>query len=91
MTHLQLPKALARHTQGARELDVAGRTLQEALSTLTSDHGLGTAILREDGSLQPYVRIVIDQELLNAASLADLNSVVVEGKTVQLKTAFAGG
>jgi len=91
MARLRLPKALARYTNGTTEMEVSGTTLQETLAKLTNDHGLGTAILRDDGSIQPYIGVVVGGELLTKAALSDPQSIEVANQDIQLKTAFAGG
>lgn len=91
MARLKLPKALARFTNGTTEIEVSETTLKDTLAKLTNDYNLGTAILRDDGSIQPYIGVVVGGELLNKAALTDPSSIEVTNKEIQLKTAFAGG
>ncbi|MDP5366605.1 MAG: MoaD/ThiS family protein [Paracoccaceae bacterium] len=91
MARLKLPKALARYTNGTTEIEVSETTLKDTLAKLTNDYNLGTAILRDDGSIQPYIGVVVGGELLNKAALTDPSSIEVTNKEIQLKTAFAGG
>jgi hypothetical protein len=91
MARLKLPKALARYTNGTTEIEVSETTLKDTLAKLTNDYNLGTAILRDDGSIQPYIGVVVEGELLNKAALTDPSSIEVTNKEIQLKTAFAGG
>lgn len=91
MAHLKLPKALARYTNGTTDIDIPAATLQDTLSKLTAEYNLGTAVLREDGTIQPYIGVVIGGQLLNKATLADLQAIDVTDQNIQLKTAFAGG
>lgn len=91
MARLKLPKALARYTNGTTEIEVSETTLKDTLAKLTNDYNLGTAILRDDGSIQPYIGVVVGGKLLSKAALTDPSSIEVTNKEIQLKTAFAGG
>lgn len=91
MAQLNLPKALARYTNGSTDLKISGATLQDILVNLTAGYNLGTAVLRGDGTIQPYIGVVMGGQLLNKATLLDLQSISVADQSVQLKIAFAGG
>jgi len=91
MTTLKLPKSLARYTSGETEIKTEATTLGGALSQLTEAYDLGSAILQENGAIQPYISIAINGQLIDKAMLANASSIEISGQTVQLKTAFAGG
>lgn len=90
-TRISLPSALARHTGGNSNVTTAARSLYDALSDLTEQYSLGDVLLNEDGSLQPYIRVVIDNSMLSKTALQDLTNINISDKEVELKTAFAGG
>lgn len=91
MTTITLPKTLARYTGGNAKIQTESATLYDALHALTDTYGLDTAILRENGDLQPYVRIVLGTRMIQGTSEADLKSLRLGGDSIELKTAFAGG
>ena len=91
MTTVTLPKTMAQYAGGETSVPVDADTLHGALRELTERWTLGTALLQEDGSLQPYLRVVVDDTMVSEGSPEALSAVPVEGRTVELKTAFAGG
>lgn len=91
MTKIKLPRALAQYTNGQALIELEAKTLFEALSSLTNTYKLGSALLNEDGSVQPYIGVVLDARLLSRAILADPHAINVADAQIQIKTAFAGG
>ena len=91
MTKLKLPKSLARYTSGATQIDTEATTLEDALIQLTETYELGNAVLQKNGTIQPYIRVVVDGQILDKATLTNADEIDISGKLVQLKTAFAGG
>lgn len=91
MTQFILPKTLAKLTQGQTTLQVEGVSLFENLQALTSTYGLDDALVDASGRIQPYIRVMLGNELVAAASPEELAAVATGDQTVQIKTAFAGG
>lgn len=90
-TEISLPSALAKHTGGNSTISAPVNSLGEALSHLTEQFSLGEVLLAEDGSLQPYIRVVIDNTVVKKSALNNLAQIDVTDKQIELKTAFAGG
>ncbi len=80
---------LRRHA-GAREIDGAGGTIREVVNDLTrANQALGAAIVNEDGTLRPHVRVMvngIDSELAEG-----LDTPVSEVDEIAIFPPIAGG
>ena len=68
MTTITLPKSMAQYVGGSTSVPVEAHTLYGALQELTERWTLGTALLQENGSLQPYIRVVVDNAIVSAGS-----------------------
>jgi hypothetical protein len=91
MPQIKLPRTLAQYTNGQTLIELEAKTLFEVLSSLTNTYKLGSALLNENGSVQPYIGVVLDARLLSRAMLADPQAINVANAQIQIKTAFAGG
>jgi molybdopterin converting factor small subunit len=80
---------LRSETEGAREVEARGGTVQELLADLAQRFpSLGEQILR-DGDVAPYVNVFLEGE--DVRTLDGLATPVREGATVTLLPAVAGG
>jgi hypothetical protein len=86
-----IPRHLARHFNTKSRIDVEASDLKTALEIVSRDFNLDDALLTRDGDLQPFIRILIAEDLITSSKAGDLAQVNVAGKMVQIMTAFAGG
>lgn len=88
---ISLPTTLARHTGGHSHVTTNESNLGEALRSLSSEYSLGDALITEQGQLQPYIRVVVDNRMLGSSQLDNPDAVELSETRIELKTAFAGG
>lgn len=86
-----VPRHLSRFLNNRSEVDLDASDLKAALEILSREYGLEDILLTDEGHLQTFIRLVIDEELLISRKGADLSLVPVAGKTVEIQSAFAGG
>ena len=86
-----VPRHLSRFLNNRSEVDLDALDLKAALEILSREYGLEDILLTDEGHLQTFIRLVIDEELLISRKGADLSLVPVAGKTVEIQSAFAGG
>ena len=91
MTTVDLPKSLSQFTQGQTSVQVNAANLGEALRQLSGEHNMGDVLLSENGELQPYVRVFLNNALIRNKNRKELDRIDVQDTRVELKTAFAGG
>jgi hypothetical protein len=85
-----IPNHLARHFKTSK-IDIEASNLKGALETVSRDYHLDGILLNAEGHLQPFIRIVVDNDLITSRGASDLGQVSVAGKTIHIMTAFAGG
>ena len=86
-----IPNHLARHFRNASQFQIEASDLKSVLETLSRDYGLEDILLTLEGHLQPFIRVVVDEDLVTSRKSGDLGQVGVAGKTIRILTAFAGG
>jgi sulfur-carrier protein len=88
----QLAGFLRSFAGGAREvrLDVAGRTVQDALRALAERHpGVSSRVLDEQGAVRRHVNVFVGD--LSIRDTGGLATPLREGSTISLLAAVSGG
>jgi sulfur-carrier protein len=87
---VRIPTQLRGLTGNAREIVTPPGQLRDVIDALDGAHpGLKTRILDDSGTLRRFVMLFIDDE--DARLLGGLDTVVVDGQTVSIVPAVAGG
>jgi sulfur-carrier protein len=87
---IKLPTILRKHAGGEPRVDAEGTTLRELLSDLESRYpGITKNVVTEDGALHRFVNVYVNDE--DVRYLGSLETAVVEGDTVSILPAVAGG
>jgi molybdopterin converting factor small subunit len=89
MPRVIIPPPFQGPTGGQGELKVEGRTIRECLGAVESEHaGFLAQVLREDGTLQRFAKLFVNQEQVGAESLDMALDIDDE---VEILAAIAGG
>ncbi len=89
MATIRIPPTLRSETGGAREVEASGGTVRDLLDDLTSRYpGLRSQIYA-DGEIAPFVNVYLEGE--DVRTLDGLDTVVLDGATLILLPAMAGG
>ena len=86
---VRIPTILRTYTDGAKQVEGSGSTLDELISDLEQRHGGLRARLIDDGSLRRFVNVYLNDE--DVRFLAGLETPVKDGDTVTVLPAVAGG
>ena len=86
---VRIPTILRTYTDGAKQVEGTGSTLDELISDLEQRHGGLRARLIDDGSLRRFVNVYLNDE--DVRFLAGLETPVRDGDTVTVLPAVAGG
>ena len=86
-----IPNHLSQYVNHQSELEVEAADLKGMLERVSRDYNLDDTFLTRDGDLQSFIRLIVDEQFVTMTKAEDLASVPVAGKTVEIKTAFAGG
>ena len=86
---VRIPTILRTYTDGAKQVEGTGSTLDELISDLEQRHGGLRARLIDDGSLRRFVNVYLNDE--DVRFLAGLQTTVKDGDTVTVLPAVAGG
>jgi molybdopterin synthase sulfur carrier subunit len=86
---VRIPTILRTYTDGAKQVQGSGSTLDELISDLEQRHGGLRARLIDDGSLRRFVNVYLNDE--DVRFLAGLETPVKDGDTVTVLPAVAGG
>ena len=86
---VRIPTILRTYTDGAKQVEGSGSTLDELISDLEQRHGGLRERLIEDGSLRRFVNVYLNDE--DVRFLAGLETPVKDGDTVTVLPAVAGG
>ncbi|MBA2763059.1 MAG: MoaD/ThiS family protein [Thermoleophilaceae bacterium] len=90
MSTIKIPPVLRPSTGGEKHVEATGGTVGEVLRALTDAHSeLGPQLFAEDGSLNRYVNVYLNDE--DVRVLDGLGTAVVESDTVVILPAMAGG
>jgi MoaD family protein len=87
---VKVPTILRKHTDGAKVVSGAGRTLRELIDDLNARHpGMREAILTESGDLHRFINVYLNDE--DVRFLGSLETPLSDGDTVSILPAVAGG
>jgi sulfur-carrier protein len=87
---VRVPAQLRTLTGGAAQVSVEGATVGEALKALDAEHpGFGDRLFDEGGALRRFVNVFLADE--DVRFLDGLDTVVVDGQTLSIVPAVAGG
>jgi sulfur-carrier protein len=87
---VRVPAQLRPLTGGEREVAVPAGSIRDVISSLETAHpGLQDRLLNEDGTLRRFVNVFVADE--DVRFLDGLRTPVVEGQTVSIVPAVAGG
>jgi adenylyltransferase/sulfurtransferase len=90
MPVIRIPTPLRAYTGGQIEVSVAGPTVAEAITDLTTRHpAIKPHILQDNGELRPFVNLFKGEENIN--NLQGLKTPVAEGDKLLLIPSIAGG
>ena len=86
---VRIPTILRTYTDGAKQVEGTGSTLDELITDLERRHGVLRDRLVDDGGLRRFVNVYLNDE--DVRFLAGLETPVKEGDTVTVLPAVAGG
>ena len=86
---VRIPTILRTYTDGAKQVEGTGSTLNELISDLEQRYGGLRARLIDDGSLRRFVNVYLNDE--DVRFLDGLQTTVKDGDTVTVLPAVAGG
>jgi sulfur-carrier protein len=86
---VRIPTILRTYTEGAKQVEGSGDTLDELITDLEQRHGGLRDRLVEGGSLRRFVNVYLNDE--DVRFLAGLETPVKDGDTVTVLPAVAGG
>ena len=87
---VKLPTILRKHAGGEPRVDAEGSTLRELLADLEAHYpGITKNVVTEDGGLHRFVNVYVNDE--DVRYLGSLETAVVQGDTVSILPAVAGG
>jgi [CysO sulfur-carrier protein]-thiocarboxylate-dependent cysteine synthase len=86
---VRIPTILRSYTDGAKQVEGTGATLEELISDLEQRHAGLRARLIDDGSLRRFVNVYLNDE--DVRFLDGLQTKVKDGDTVTVLPAVAGG
>ncbi|MHB1582724.1 MAG: ubiquitin-like small modifier protein 1 [Acidimicrobiales bacterium] len=87
---VRLPTQLRSQAGGRSVVQVTGSTVGEVLSSLVAGHpGMAGQLLADDGTLQKFVNVYVNDDDVRYLSLLD--TAVKDGDEVSILPAVAGG
>jgi molybdopterin synthase sulfur carrier subunit len=86
---VRIPTILRTYTDGAKQVEGTGATLDELIADLEQRYGGLRARLIEGDSLRRFVNVYLNDE--DVRFLAGLQTTVKDGDTVTVLPAVAGG
>jgi sulfur-carrier protein len=86
---VRIPTILRTYTDGAKQVEGTGSTLDELIADLEQRHAGLRARLIDDGSLRRFVNVYLNDE--DVRFLSGLETPVKDGDTVTVLPAVAGG
>lgn len=89
MAMVRVPPVLRQQTGGAKEVEATGSSVGEVLNSLTSSYPALRDQLFQDGALQRFVNVYVNDE--DIQYLQKLETPVGERDTVIILPAMAGG
>lgn len=90
MAKILIPTPLRQYAGGQKEVEVAGATVADALSALTSTHAdLRKHLFNDEGKLRSFVNIYVDDEDIR---YLDKEATKLAGQeTISIVPSIAGG
>jgi molybdopterin converting factor small subunit len=89
--HIQLPPALREHADGRDAIDVAGRTVTDALGDLVAQHpALRRHLYDDHGELRGYVNVFLNDDEVRALARGTMTTIA-QGDTIMIVPSIAGG
>lgn len=89
MTAVRIPPVLRENTGGARQVEVTGSTVNEALEDLFAQHPALRDRVTTDGKLSEFINVYVNDR--DVRYREGLDTPVGEGDTIILLPAMAGG
>jgi molybdopterin converting factor small subunit len=90
MSTVWIPQVLRANTGGAKQVEVGGSTVGEAVRALIDRHpALGGQLLTEDGELNRFVNVYVNGQ--DVRYLQGLETQVEDRDEVRILPAMAGG
>ena len=90
MSVVRIPTVLRPQVGGNKELELAGSTVGEVVTALTSEYpSLKSQLLTAEGDLNRFVNVYVNGQ--DVRYLAGLDTPVATGDEVRLLPAMAGG
>jgi sulfur-carrier protein len=86
---VRIPTILRTYTDGAKQVEGTGTTLDELLADLEQRHAGLRARLIDDGGLRRFVNVYLNDE--DVRFLDGLQTKIQDGDTVTVLPAVAGG
>jgi len=86
---VRIPTILRTYTDGAKQVEGTGSTLDELIADLEQRHGGLRDRLVDDGGLRRFVNVYLNDE--DVRFLGGLGAEVKDGDTVTVLPAVAGG
>jgi sulfur-carrier protein len=86
---VRIPTILRTYTDGAKQVEGSGSTLDELIADLEQRHAGLRARLIDGGSLRRFVNVYLNDE--DVRFLSGLETPVKDGDTVTVLPAVAGG
>ncbi len=87
MIRIAIPSHLASYTDGAREVEAAGKNLAEVLHDLDRRYpGLRFRMIDEQDRLRPHIKLFVGSEMA-----LRLDQPVTAGELVTITAALSGG
>ena len=89
MASIRIPPVLRQYTGGARDVDIDGTTVGVVLDRLADQYPSLKSHLFDDGSLQKYVNVYVNNQ--DVGSVKGLDTPIADNDTVIILPALAGG
>ena len=90
MPQIHIPSPLRQYTGKQASVDVPGKTVDEALAGLVSQHpDLKRHLYKEDGTLRAFVNVYVNDE--DMRYLQKEATVLKDGDTISIVPSIAGG
>jgi len=89
MSTVRIPPVLRENTGGNRTVDVAGRTVAEALDDLFGKHPALRDRVTQDGQLSSFINVYVNDRDVRYRD--GLETAIGAGDTIILLPAMAGG
>ena len=89
MSTIRIPPVLRENTAGHRSVDVAGRTVAEALEDLFGKHPALRDRVTDDGELSSFINVYVNDRDVRYRD--GLQTVIAADDTIILLPAMAGG